>query len=83
MAIQWKSNPKDVELEAVISRAIRERGSGIHVSVKGNHITVSGMADDFETKREIVEVVKDFSGGREVTSNIRVVPMADFGGKGP
>jgi len=77
MPIQWTSDPKSVELEATISRGIRALGDGIHVSVRGNHVTVSGTADDYETKRDIYQIVKGMSGGREVTNNVRVARMAD------
>ena len=77
MTIQWTSDPKDVELESMISRAIRNLGVGIHISVRGSHVTVSGTADDFETKRDIMAIVKDMSGMREVTNNIRVARVAD------
>jgi hypothetical protein len=77
MAIQWKSDPKEVELESVIHREIRGLGMGIHVAVKGNHITLSGTADDFETKRQIVSVVRGMAGVREITANIHVARIAD------
>ncbi len=77
MTNPYASDPKDVELEAAISRAVRSMGVGIHVSVHGGHVTVSGMADDFATKRDILSTVRSLPGVHEVTNNIRVVPVAD------
>lgn len=71
------SNPKDVELEATITRAIRSMGEHIHVSVSGGHVTLSGTADDYSTKRDIVGFIRNVSGVHEVTNNIRVAPIAD------
>lgn len=74
---QPASDPKDVELEQAIIREIREMGEHMHVSVRGGHATVSGTADDFETKREIISVVQGISGVHQVTNNIRVARIAD------
>lgn len=73
MENQKVSDPKDVELEATISRSIRSMGNGIHVSVHGGHASLSGMVDDYDTKRSIMSTVRGFSGVHEVTNNIRVV----------
>ncbi len=77
MANPYISDPKDVELEAAVSREVRGLGMGIRVSVKGGHITVSGTVDDFETKRDVMEVVRGVAGGRPITNNIRVARVAD------
>lgn len=66
------SDPKDVELEATISRVVRNMGEHIHVSSKGGHVTLSGTVDDFSAKRDIVSAAKNVSGVHEVTANIRV-----------
>jgi osmotically-inducible protein OsmY len=71
------SDPKDVELEAAISRSIRGMGAGIHVSVHGGRVSLSGMADDYETKRDIMSMVRGLPGVHEVSNNIRVVRIAD------
>ena len=42
MANQWTSDPKDVELEAVIAREVRGLCPNIRVSVRGGHATLSG-----------------------------------------
>ena len=68
------SDPKDVELESLIHRRIREMGSDIRVSVKGGHVTLTGQAEDYEAKRDIDYVVKEIGGVREVTNQIRVAP---------
>lgn len=72
MENQFVSNPKDVELEATISRSVRGMGQHIHVSVRGGHVFLSGTADDFGTKRDIVAQVRGIQGVRELTNNIRV-----------
>ena len=77
MANPYISDPKDVELEEAVNRAVREMGAHMHVSARGGHVTVSGTADDFETKRDIISVVRSVSGVREVTNNIRVARVAD------
>jgi len=77
MADQRMSDPKDVELEESISRAVRSMGFHIHVSARGGHVTVSGTADDFESKRDIISAVRSVPGVHEVTNNIRVAPIGD------
>lgn len=77
MANPYISDPKDVELEAAVSRAVRNLGVGVHVSVKGGHITVSGIVDDFETKRDVMAVVRDVAGGHAISNNLRVARVAD------
>lgn len=77
MANPYISDPKDVELEASVSRAVRELGLGIHVSVRGGHVTVSGIVDDFETKRDVMSAVRGVVGGRPITNNVRVARVAD------
>ena len=77
MENQSISDPKDVELEATISRAVREMGQGIHVTVKGGHISLNGVVDDFETKRDVSSVVHSVAGARQITNNIRVARTAD------
>jgi osmotically-inducible protein OsmY len=71
------SDPKDVELEAAISRAIRNLGEGIHVSAHGGHVTLTGVVDDFETKREISSVVHGVGGVHDIVNSIRVARVAD------
>lgn len=66
------SDPKDVELEASIARVIRNRGVGIHVSVKGGAVSLSGSVEDFETKREIESLVRGVAGGFPIHNLIRV-----------
>jgi osmotically-inducible protein OsmY len=77
MANPYVSDPKDVELEAALSREVRELGLGIRVSVRGGHITISGTVDDFETKRDIMSVVRGVASGHPITNNIRVARVAD------
>ncbi len=77
MANPYISDPKDVELEESVNRAIRSMGTHMHVSARGGHVTVSGTADDFETKRDIISAVRSVSGVHEVSNNIRVARTAD------
>jgi osmotically-inducible protein OsmY len=66
---------KDVELEAGITRQVRGMGGDhIHVTVKAGKVTLSGMADDFGTKREIVHYVQSLPGVFKVSNSIKVVP---------
>lgn len=74
---QMPSDPKDVELEQAIIREIRELGEHMHVSARGGHVTVTGTADDFETKREILSIVQSTPGVHQVTNNVRVARVAD------
>jgi osmotically-inducible protein OsmY len=74
MLNQRISDPKDVELEAAIHRAIRHMGHGIHVTVRGGHVSLSGLVEDFSTKRDIASVVRSISGAREVTNTLRISP---------
>jgi osmotically-inducible protein OsmY len=77
MANPYISDPKDVELEATISRAVRGMGSHLHVSVKSGHVFLSGVADDYGTKRDIVAQVRGVQGVHDLTNNIRVSHSAD------
>ena len=77
MANPYVSDPKDVELEATISRAVRGMGLGIHVSVKAGHVSLGGVVDDFETKRDISSVVHNVAGGHPIINYIRVARTAD------
>ena len=77
MANPYISDPKDVELEAAVSRAVRQLGVGIHVSVRSGHVTISGIVDDFETKREVSSLVHNVAGGHPISNNIRVARVAD------
>lgn len=72
------SDPKDVELEASISRVIRRRGMGLHVSVRSGVISLSGAVDDFETKRDIDSSVRNVAGGHKIHNNIRVARITDM-----
>jgi osmotically-inducible protein OsmY len=72
------SDPKDVELEASISRVIRHRGMGLHVSVRSGVIFLSGAVDDFETKRDIDSSVRSVAGGHTIHNNIRVARVTDM-----
>jgi osmotically-inducible protein OsmY len=77
MSNPYISDPKDVEIEAAIHRAVRNLGVGIHVTVKSGHVSLSGIVDDFETKRDIMGVVRDVAGGFTISNNIRVARVAD------
>lgn len=70
-SVQPPSDPKDVEMEHNISRAVRSLGK-LHIHVSGGHVTVSGIVDDYGTKRQIASTIQSMGGVREVTNNIRV-----------
>ena len=65
-------SPKDVELEAVVAREVRPFCSNAHVSVKGGHVTLSGVAQDYDDKRDALNAARHVAGVREVTNYIRV-----------
>ncbi len=68
----YASDPKDVELEAVVAREIRPFCSNAHVSARGGHVTLSGTAEDFEDKRAAFSAAQHVAGVHDVTNNIRV-----------
>jgi osmotically-inducible protein OsmY len=72
-----ESNPRDVELGNSVSRAIHGMASGIHVSVKAGHVTVSGVVDDFSEKRDLTSAVQSVAGVKTITNNVRVSPTWD------
>jgi osmotically-inducible protein OsmY len=74
MPVKYYSNPNDVKLEADIYRSIHDMGSAMHVSVDGGHVTLSGSAEDFLSKREIVSAVRSMPFVRKITNNIKVAP---------
>lgn len=75
--METKSDPKDVELEALITRHIREMGSHIHVQAKSGVVSLSGTANEFESKRDITTMVHEIAGVLEVINNIRVARVSD------
>lgn len=77
MANYGASDPKDVEMESLITRRVREMGDEIHVSVKGGHVTLNGVVDEFSVKRDIDGIVKEIGGVQKITNNIRVARIAD------
>ncbi len=72
-----QSDPQDVELEARITRHIREMGSHIHVQAKAGVISLSGTANEFGTKRDITTMVHEIAGVSKVINNIRVAWVSD------
>lgn len=77
MTNESHSNPNEVQLEALIQSRIRQIGSNLHVLVKEGLVTLTGSADDFETKREIDTLVKGIGGVREVVNKIVVASVTD------
>jgi osmotically-inducible protein OsmY len=71
------NDPKDVQLEALIQSRIRQMGTELHVQVKEGLVTLSGIADDFKTKREIDTLVEGIGGVREVVNKIVVASVTD------
>lgn len=66
---------KDVELESGITRKVRSMGGDhIHVTVKSGKVTLSGMADDYETKRAIVHSIQSMPGVFKLVNNVKVIP---------
>jgi len=77
MTNETHSDPKEVQLEALIQSRIRQMGTDLHVLVKEGLVTLTGAANDFETKREIDTLVKGIGGVREVINKIVVASVAD------
>ncbi len=77
MTNELHSNPKDVELEALIISRIRQMGEHMHAEIKGGVVHLSGTVNEFETKREIMTLVQGIGGVHEVSNNIRVVRVSD------
>jgi hypothetical protein len=72
---QNSADIRDVELETSITRKVRSLGGDhIHVTVKSGKVTLSGMVDDYESKRSIVHAVQSMPGVFKLVSNVRVVP---------
>jgi osmotically-inducible protein OsmY len=66
------SDPKDVEIEALLNRKLRSRGNNIRVVVDAEHVSLFGSVDDFETKRIINLEARGIAGFRKLNSFIRV-----------
>jgi osmotically-inducible protein OsmY len=67
------SDPKDVELESVVSREIGGMGTHLHVKAANGIVTITGSAEDFEEKRRIDSVVRSLTGQQQVINKIRVI----------
>jgi hypothetical protein len=71
------SDPKDVEMEALIYTRLRGMGTHLHVKVNGGEVTLSGSAEDYEDKRKIDTAVRMVGGVRHVINQIRVVSLEE------
>ena len=69
------SDPKDVELESLIYRRVSQMGLNIHVRVKAGQVSLSGTADDYETRRNIEMAVKEVGGVQKVINQIIVASI--------
>ena len=77
MADEINSNPKEVELEALIVSRIRQMGEHMHAQIKDGVVHLSGNVNEFEAKREIMTLVQSIAGVHEVSNNIRVARFSD------
>jgi hypothetical protein len=77
MINETHSDPKDVELASVITSRIRQMGEHIHVQVKDGVVHLSGTANEYEGKREIMVLVQGIGGVHKVVNNIRVARVSD------
>ena len=77
MADEINSNPKEVELEALIVSRIRQMGEHMHAQIKDGVVHLSGTVNEFEAKREIMTLVQSIAGVHEVSNNIRVARVSD------
>jgi len=71
------SNPKDVELEALITSRIRQMGEHIHVQIIDGVVHLTGTVNEFATKREIMTLVQGIGGVHEVSNHILVARVSD------
>ncbi len=63
----------DVEMEVHVAHTLRGMGEHLHVRVKGGIVTLSGIAEDYEEKRQIDTAVRMVHGVHQVIDLIRVV----------
>ncbi len=71
------ANPKDVELENTIARALHGLVSDLHITALSGHITLTGKVDDFGAKRDILLTAQSVAGVKTVSNQIRVTPIGD------
>ena len=71
------SNPKDVELENTIARALHGLASDLHVTALSGHITLTGKVDNFGAKRDIYLTAQSVAGVKVVSNQIMVTPIGD------
>jgi len=72
-----RSNSKDAELEAVISRAIRSIASDVPISAEAGHVILSGRVSDFAAKRKIDPLVQSVAGVNNLTNGMQIIPVVD------
>jgi hypothetical protein len=72
MDIPIFSDPKDVELAAVVARQVRPFCANAHVSAHGGRITLSGVVQDYDDKRDALNAARHVAGVREAANYIRV-----------
>jgi hypothetical protein len=72
MELNVASDPKDVELEALLNRKFRSKGNNVRVIVDEGHVSLFGSVDDFNTKRLITSEAQGIAGTRKLNSYIRV-----------
>ena len=63
----------DVELETQVGHVLRGRGEHLHVKALDGVVTLSGIAEDYEEKRQIDTAVKMVHGVHQVIDLIRVI----------
>ncbi len=63
----------DVEMADLVVRTLRGMGEHLHVSARDGVVTLSGIAEDYEEKRQIDTAVKMIHGVHQVIDMIRVV----------
>jgi osmotically-inducible protein OsmY len=71
------SDPKDVELENTVTRAVHGLAAEFHVSALAGHVTISGMVDDFGAKRDIFLVVQGVAGVKTISNKVKVTPIGE------
>ncbi len=72
-----ESNPKDVELENTIVRALHGLAADLHVTALSGHVTLTGKVDNFGAKRDVYLTAQSVAGVKVISNQIRVTPIGD------
>ena len=67
-------DPRDIELEEVITRVIRGRGKHekVHAIVRDGRVNLAGSVGGLEGKNEITQLVEALPGVKSVVNHLRI-----------